>query len=57
MTSDYYPCYYSKNSDIIDKLKADVEFVRDDSIIHFVIIGLDDVVDVLTSNLPKIFKL
>lgn len=42
---------------MIDKLKVDVEFVRDDSIIHFVIIGLDDVVGVMTSNLPKIFKL
>ena len=57
MTRDCYPCYYSKNSNMIDKLKADVEFFRDDSMIHFVIIGLDDVVDVLTSNLPKIFKL
>lgn len=55
--SDYYPCYYSKNSDMIDRLKEDVDYVRDDEIIHFVIIGLDDVVDVLTTDLPKVFKL
>lgn len=55
--SDYYPFYYSKKSDLIDKLKKDVDHVRDDEIIHFVIIGLDDVVDVLTTDLPKVFKL
>ena len=55
--SDYYPFYYSKKSDLIDKLKKDVDHVRDDEIIHFVIIGLDDIVDVLTSDLPKVFKL
>ncbi|KGF03058.1 hypothetical protein [Anaerococcus lactolyticus] len=55
--SDYYPFYYSEKSDMIDRLKEDVDHVRDDEIIHFVIIGLDDVVDVLTTDLPKIFKL
>lgn len=55
--SDYYPFYYSENSEMIDKLKEDVDYVRDDEIIHFVIIGLDEVVDVLTSDLPKIVKL
>ena len=55
--SDYYPFYYSKKSDLIDKLKKDVDHVRDDEIIHFVIIGLDDIVDVLTTDLPKVFKL
>lgn len=55
--SDYYPFYYSEKSEIIDKLKEDVDYVRDDEIIHFVIIGIDDVVDVLTTDLPKIFTL
>lgn len=53
--SDYYPFYYSKNSEMIDKLRKDVEYIRGDEVIHFVIISLDDVVDVLTSDLPKIF--
>lgn len=56
-SDEYYPFYYSKNSEIIDKLKEDVDYVRDDEIIHFVIIVIDDVVDVLTTDLPKVFKL
>lgn len=56
-SDEYYPFYYSKNSEMIDRLKEDVDYVRDDEIIHFVIIGLDDVVDVLTTDLPKVFKL
>lgn len=55
--SDYYPFYYSKNSEMIDKLKEDVNYVRDDEIIHFAILGLDDVVDVLTSSLPIVSSL
>ena len=54
---EYNPFYYSKKSEMIDKLKEDNVHVRDDEIIHFVIIGLDDVVDVLTTDFPKIFKL
>lgn len=41
---------------MIEKLKEDVNYVRDDEIIHFAILGLDDVVDVLTSDFPKIFN-
>lgn len=55
--SDYYPFYYSEKSEMIDRLKEDVDYVRDDEIIHFVILGLDDVVDVLTSDFPQIIKL
>lgn len=54
---DYYPFYYSKNSEMIDKLKEDVNYVRDDEIIRFAILGLDDVVDVLTSSLPIVSSL
>lgn len=56
-SDEYYPFYYSKNSEMIDKLKEDVNYVRDDEIIHFVILGLDDVVDVLTSSLPIVSSL
>ena len=56
-SDEYYPFYYSEKSDMIDRLKEDVDHVRDDEIIHFVIISLDDVVDVLTTDLPKVFKL
>lgn len=52
--SDYYPFYYSEKSEMIVKLKKDVDHIIDDEIIHFVIIGVDDVVDVLTSDLPKV---
>ena len=55
-SDEYYPFYYSKNSEMIDRLKEDVDYVRDDEIIYFVIIGLDDVVDVLTSDLPVLLK-
>ena len=56
-SDEYYPFYYSEKSEMIDRLKEDVDYVRDDEIIHFVIIGLDEVVDVLTTDLPKVFKL
>lgn len=57
LPGEYYPFYYSKKSEMINKLKGDVDYVRGDAIIHFMIIGLDDVVDVLTSDLPKILFL
>ena len=53
---DYYPFYYSVDSEIIDKLKEDVEEIRDNDIIHFLIVGLEDVIDVLTSDFPIISK-
>ena len=53
---DYYPFYYSIDSDMIDKLKEDVEEIRDDKIIHFLIVGLEDVIDILASDLPIISK-
>lgn len=55
--SDYYPYYYSEKSEMVVKLKKDVDHIIYDEIIHFVIIGVDDVVDVLTSDLPKIVHL
>lgn len=54
--ADYYPFYYTYDSDMIDKLKEDVDHIRSDKIIHFVIVGLEDVVDVLTSDFPIISK-
>ena len=53
---DYYPFYYTKNSDLIDRLKKDVDHIRNDKIIHFMIVGLEDVVDVLTVDLPIVRK-
>ena len=53
---DYYPFYYTENSDLIDRLKKDVDHIRDDKIIHFLIIGLEDVIDVLTVDYPIISK-
>lgn len=51
---DYYPFYYAEDSEYISKLKKEVDYIKDDKIIHFVIIGVDNVVDVLTSDFPKI---
>lgn len=53
---NYHPFYYTYDSDMIYKLKEDVEEIRDDKIIHFLIVGLEDVIDVLTSDLQKISK-
>ena len=50
----YYPFYYSDESEYINKLKEDVDHIEDDKIIHFVIIGVDNTLDVLTSDFPKI---
>lgn len=51
---DYYQFYYTEDSQYISKLREEVDHIRDDKIIHFVIIGVDNVVDVLTSDFPKI---
>lgn len=53
-TEDYYPLYYTYDSDMIDKLKEEVAHLSDDKIIHFMIVGLEDVIDVMTSDLPII---
>lgn len=41
---------------MIYKLKEDVEQIRDDKIIHFLIVGLVGVIDVLTIDFPIISK-
>ena len=51
---DYYPFYYSEESEYINKLKKDVDYIENDKIIHFVIIGVDNVLEVLTADFPKI---
>lgn len=51
---DYYPFYYSEESDYISKLKEEVDYIESDKIIHFVIIGVDNIIDVLTSDFPVI---
>lgn len=53
---DYYPFYFRENSDMINKLKEDVDHVRNDKIIHFMIVGIEDVIDVLTIDFPIISK-
>ena len=41
---------------MINKLKEDVDHVRNDKIIHFMIVGIEDVIDVLTIDFPIISK-
>ena len=51
---DYYPFYYAADSKYIKKLKEEANHIADDKIIHFVIIGVDNVIDVLKSDFPRI---
>lgn len=53
---DYRPFYYSYDSEDIVNFKKEAEHVDDYKIIHFVIVGSDNVVDVLTNDLPKVQK-
>lgn len=54
---DYNPFYYSYDSEYIVNLKKEAEHVTDYKIIHFVILGSDSVIDVLTTDFPKTDKI
>ena len=51
---DYYPFLYSENSKKIFELKKEAPHIENEKIIHFAIVGVDNIVEVLTSDFPKI---
>ena len=52
---DYYPFLYSENSKKILELKKEAAHIENEKIIHFAIVGVDNIVEVLTSNFPKLY--
>ena len=50
---EYYPFYYSYESEDLRYFRKDKEYIEDE-IIHFVIIGIDNIIDVFTSELPEL---
>lgn len=53
---EYYPFYYSHCTEEIERFCKDLEYIRD-NILHFLIIGIDYVIDVFTNEFPSIEKL
>lgn len=51
---DYYPFLYSEESEKIRELKVKAKQIENEKIIHFAIVGVDNIVEVLTSDFPKI---
>lgn len=52
----FYPFYYSYRTKEIERFCKDLEYIRAD-ILHFLIIGIDFVIDVFTNEFPSIEKL
>ena len=51
---DYYPFLYSENSEKICELKKEAKHIENEKIIHFAIVGVDNIVEVFTSDFPKV---
>ena len=52
---DYYPFLYSENSKKILELKKEAPHIENEKIIHFAIVGVDNIVEVFTSDFPKLY--
>lgn len=52
---DYYPFLYSENSKKILELKKEAPHIENEKIIHFAIVGVDNIVEVFTSDFPKVY--
>lgn len=50
---NYYPFLYSENSKKILELKKEAKHIENEKIIHFAIVGVDNIVEVFTSDFPK----
>lgn len=50
----YYPFYFSCDTDDIKRLKDAAEHIEEEDIVHFVIVGIDTIVEVFTSELPSV---
>lgn len=51
---DYYPFLYSENSEKICELKKEAPHIENEKINHFAIVGVDNIVEVFTSDFPKV---
>lgn len=51
---DYYPFLYSENTKKIHELKKEAAHIENEKIIHFAIVGAQNIVEVLTSDFPKV---
>lgn len=51
---DYYPFLYSENSKKIRELKKEAAHIENEKIIHFAIVGAQNIVEVLTSAFSKV---
>lgn len=52
---EYYPFLYSENSKKILELKKEATHIENEKIIHFAIVGVDNIVEVSTSDFPKLY--
>lgn len=53
-TEEYYPFLYSENSKKILELKKETKHIENEKIIHFAIVGAQNIVEVFTSDFPKV---
>lgn len=51
---EYFPFYYSIDTQAIKDLKAGCEYIEEDRIIHFLIKCIDNIIEVFTSDFPEI---
>ncbi len=51
---DYYPFLYSENSKKILELKKEAPHIGNEKIIHFAIVGVENIVEVFTSDFPRV---
>lgn len=51
---EYYPFFHSENSEKICELKKEAKHIENEKIIHFAIVGVDNIVEVFTSDFPKV---
>ena len=52
---EYYPFLYSENSKKILELKKEAAHIENEKIIHFAIVGAQNIVEVFTSDFPKLY--
>lgn len=52
---EYYPFLYSENSKKNLELKKEAPHIENEKIIHFAIVGAQNIVEVFTSDFPKVY--
>lgn len=51
---EYYPFLYLEDSKKICELKKEAKHIENKKIIHFAIVGVDNIVEVFTSDFPRV---